>query len=207
MRKEMLSMKSKTVAAIISFTIVVCLLLSGASAVAEDEGFSLRGGVKFGMTPEQVIAVEKANGFYYDLTSKGEMLYNTGSEYNLYYGTNVGKLGTINIMRFEYDFDLKNKQMYQFYYVFKGQNAFAYLSPALTNKYGPADSACKYATDKYLEIGADSHISHNRWAVPNGRETVVIDLWYNEYDVCFLSYQSFNVQRLMEEEEALNFGL
>ena len=191
------------------FAMFVLLITSAVSfSLAEAEGFSLRGGVKFGMSPEEVIAIEESNGYYYDLTSKGEILYNTGSEYNLYYQKTVGKLGSLNIMRFEYDFDLTKKQMYQFYYVFKGQNAFAYLYSALCEKYGPVDTSSKNATAKYLDIGASTHNSQARWTVPSGEnEVIVIDLWDNEYDVCFLSYQAFYKQKMMEENEALDFGL
>ena len=177
-------------------------------SIAESEEFSVRGGVKFGMTPEEVIAIEESNGFYCDKSDDGDILYKSDYDYQLYYQTSVGKLGSLEIMRYEYDFDLKNKLLYQLEYVFRNQNAYPYLLSALSKKYGEPDSAIKNSTNKYLDIGAKSHISHSRWEVPNGEEMIiVIDLWDNDYNVCFLTYQSFIKQKLMEEEETLDFGL
>ena len=111
-------------------------------------------------------------------------------------------------MRYEYDFDLSSKKLYQLEYVFKEQNAYAYLLSAISNKYGEPGENIKNSTIKYLDIGAKTHRSHSRWELPNGEDMiVVIDLWDNDYDVCFLTYQSFNKQKLMEEEAALDFGL
>ncbi|MBQ8653839.1 MAG: hypothetical protein IJ507_02785 [Clostridia bacterium] len=191
--------------------IVIWLLLVVMTVVplaAQAESFSLRGGVRFGMSPEEVIAVEASNGYHHDLTSKGDLLYKADTSYQLYYQKkNIGSLGSLPIMRFEYDFDLVNKEMYQFYYVFKGNDAYNYLVKSLAKKYGDTDRATTLATEKYEEIGADSHISHSRWTVESGDEIVVIDIWDNKYDVCFLVYQAFNGRQVLEEADSLDFGL
>lgn len=187
--------------------IVVWLLLVVMTAVplaAQAEGFSLRGGVRFGMSPEEVIAVEASNGFHYDLTSKGDMLYKSDRNYQLYYADkDIGNLGSIPIMRFEYDFDLVNREMYQFYYVFQGNDAYNYLSGHLAKKYGETDPDCTLETERFREHLASTLDSHSRWTVENGDETVVIDIWDNKMDVCFLVYQSFSNRQELDEEAAL----
>lgn len=192
----------------VTLTILLLLVYTFGEALGETEEFSLRGGIKFGMTPKEVISIEESNGFYYSKTSDGNTLYNAGYNYQLYYNNNPGKLGSLQIMRFEYDFDISDQKLYQIEYVFKEQNAFNYLLSALSNKYGEPNPTAMNSTDIFIEIGADMHLSHSRWELPNGEEMiVVIDLWDNEYDVCFLTYQTFKKQEYMEEEDSLDFGL
>ncbi len=176
-------------------------------SVAETKGFSLRGGIQFGMSPEEIIAIENSNGYFYSLTAKGNILYDTGYDYQLYYDTNIGNLGSLPITRFEYDFDYIDKKLYQFYYVFKdNSNAFEYLSSALSRKYWFDDTNSKYSTQKYKDTGAKSHISQKRWTMYYDDYLVVIDLWNNTSNVCFLAYQSYSSQQLIEQE-SLDFGL
>ena len=203
-------MNGKSAHRLIAFVCLLALsiIFTGSTAFAKDEEFSLRGGIKFGMTPEEVISIEESNGFNYSKTSSDEILYNTGMDYNLNYKSDIGKLGSLDIFRFEYDFDLVNKHMYQFYYVFKGQNAFAYLSDALTDKYGLPDLSCNYSTALFDELGViGGYNSHNRWSIKLNEELIVIDLWDNEYDTCFLTYQSYKVNSAVKDESSLDFGL
>lgn len=171
------------------------LLLLSATAVAEE--FSLRGGVKFGMSPEEVIAIESSNGFKHDLTNDGELLYysSDSDNYQLYYQDNpLGKMGKIPIFRFEYDFDATEQKMYQFYYVFDEEGACSYLSEALIAKYGMPSQHPATFTELYLSRGADSHLTHNCWTVESGEgKLVVIDIWDNSYGTCFLVYQQVDV--------------
>ena len=99
----------------ITILAVCALLISCVTgfSLAESEEFSVRGGIKFGMSPEEVIAIEEANGFYYDKSSDSEILYRSDSDYQLYYRETAGKLGSLQIMRYEYDFDLSSKKLYQ----------------------------------------------------------------------------------------------
>ena len=205
--KEVFVMKSSLVKKTIAAVALICLLLAviSGSAFAE-EGFSLRGGIRFGMSPDEVIEIEKSNGYDYDLNSNGEKLYESDYSYQLYYQSCGGQLGNLSIFRFEYDFDLADKKMYQFYYVFKGQDAYSYLYEALTKKYGAADNSIPQKTETFSRIQLGLR-SSSRWAVPDGDNIVVIDLWDNEYNTCFLAYQPFNSQKVMEEDESLDFGL
>ena len=183
-------------------------LLSLSVCVASAEDFSLRGGIRFGMTPEEVIAIEASNGFHYDLTNSGDTLYRHTTGYQLYFeDKNIGSLGTMPIMRFEYDFTLASRQMYQFYYVFRTDGAYAYLQPALVQKYGAPTTANTLSTEKYREIGASSHLNHSHWELEYGEEIIVIDIWDNSYGVCFLSYQAFDAGSMQDEQNSLNFGL
>ena len=47
---------------LISFILVITLALSMVAAMAEEEEFSVRNGIKFGMTPDEVRAIEAENG-------------------------------------------------------------------------------------------------------------------------------------------------
>ena len=198
---------------LVSLTIALALLLCcTVSSLAESEtsGFTLRGGIKFGMTPEEIIEIEKSNGYEYTLTSKGDVLYDAGTCYNLYYGQSdsvFAYLGKQPIMRYEYDFDKANKRMYQFYYVFQtGKEAFDYLTDALCTKYGSCDPSPRFSTEKYADLG-HFQIAHNCWSVPDGNNTVVIDLWHNDYGICFLSYQMFAASPEVDEQQSLDFSI
>ena len=190
----------------VSVLVLIALLAVFAVCAANAEEFSLRGGVKFGMSPEEVIAIEASNGFYHDLTSKGDMLYKHTTGYQLYFeDKGVGKLGNLSIMRFEYDFDLVTKKMYQFYYVIRESGAYSYLLPSLTAKYGEPTRSGTLMTEKFSEVS--SHLNHGHWEVEYDDEIIVIDLWDNSYGTCFLVYQSFSPRQLQTEQESLDFGL
>ena len=181
-------------------------LLALSACVAHAEDFSFRGGIRFGMSPEEIIAIEASNGFYYDLTMKGDMLYKHTTNYQLYFQKQqLGSLGTLPIMRFEYDFDLVNKQMYQFYYVFRSSDAYAYLLPSLVQKYGAASVTSTLTTEKFAE--ATAVLNHSHWELEFDSEIIVIDLWDNSYGTCFLTYQSFSTTALEDEQASLDFGL
>lgn len=190
----------------VAFMLFIVLWTACCAACAEP--FTLRGGIQFGMSPDEVIEIEASNGFHYDLTSKGDILYKGKNNYQLYFeDKNIGFLGTLPIYRFEYDFDLDEKLMYQFYYVLKGKDAYEYLVPSLTQKYGTPDAASNFSTELYRELGDENHLAHSRWLVTADEDAVVIDIWENKYDVCFLVYQALDGMHMLDEQTSLDFGL
>jgi len=198
-------MFKKMLSALLLFLMTATFCVSSAET---DDGFSIRGGIRFGMTPNEIIAIEESNGFYYDLTSSGDILYNAGYSYQLYYEDHeLGSVGTLPITRFEYDFDMTTKQMYQFYYVFKTSGAYRYLAPMLTEKYGDPTPSDTLVTEKYSDIGARNHNSQSRWILEYEDQIVVIDLWDNSYDVCFLAYHGFSRGEIMNEKESIDFSI
>lgn len=139
-------MQKRIVAALLLVLMVATL------SFAHAEEFSLRGGIRFGMSPKKNIAIEASNGFHYDKTSKGETLYayTMNDQFHFEYKFNC-TLGALPIMRFEYDSDLSSKQMYPFYYVFKDTSAYEYLLASLTAKYGAPTTTSALSTEKYAE--------------------------------------------------------
>lgn len=191
---------------ILAALLLVFMLATLSFAHAEE--FSLRGGVRFGMSPEEIIVIEASNGFHYDMTSTGETLYTHTTNYQLYFEDKINStLGTLPIMRFEYDFDLAGEQMYQFYYVFKDASAYEYLLAALTAKYGAPTTTSTLSTEKYAESSAKFARSHSRWELTYDDEIVIIDLWDNTFDTCFLAYQGFDTVNFADEQASLDFGL
>mgnify|MGYP007008594492 CR=1 FL=1 len=192
----------------IALVLLALVMLSGICTACAEESFSFRGGVKFGMSPQEVISVEESHGFYHDYTNSGDLLYVTNRNKQLYYqDKELGCVGTMPIMRFEYDFDLNATKMYQFYYVFKSGEAYDYLRPSLIQKYGAPATGSTFATERFTEAGEKYVSNHSCWVLEYENETVVIDLWDNQYSTCFLVYQSFNVNQLKEEQALLDFGL
>ena len=190
---------------------LLCLALSLALltlSLAEDR-FSIRGGVTFGMSPEEIIEIEKANGLQPREVSGGGYLYESGRDLQLYYGAKGNplnaNLGLLKIMRFEYDFTSAGRKMYQLVYVLEEKGAYSYLADALSAKYGPSDESIALSTAQYEYIGDDSHLNHGRWSVPDADGTVVIDLWDNQYGICFLAYMT--VPQSEDEQSSLDFGL
>lgn len=185
----------------------VCLAYAE-EADASGERFSLRGGVMFGMAPDEVISIEASNGFQHDLTSSGDVLYKTDDNYQLYFQEHdIGTLGKMPIFRFEYDFDLVNKKMYQFYYVFRQEGAYEYLLPALTGKYGAPAADCSLYTEEFLGMKDNYLLDHSCWVLEYADETIVIDLWYNSFGTCFLAYQAHESKMALAEQASLDFGL
>ena len=182
--------------------LTLALALNGSLAGAE--AFSLRGGVYFGMSPEEVVAVEESNGYNYSPTSYGEMIFKSLSDYQLYYDGNyqpfsdpaIGKVDTVIMERFEYDFDYEDQKLFQLYYLLhpiEGDmtDAFETLSLAIAYRYGSPAAEEERATKQFTEKSADGISSHNRWALPDGDDgTVIIDLFVY-YDMVILAYQGF----------------
>ena len=191
-------------AAVLVLAVMLAVTLSGA-AFADGSGFSLRGGIRFGMTPEEIIGIEKSNGFNNTLTRSGDLLYTTKDSLQLYYNDNTGYLGILPIFRYEYDFDPVSVKMFQFYYVFDVENAYEYLLQPLTEKYGKPDPSVSIVSLKHSEYGTRD--KESRWLIDDGENRVLVDLWENSPKSCMLAYYLVPSDSRPDEKESLDFGL
>ncbi len=168
--------------------------LPGFVKTAEGETcFTLRHGIRFGMTSGEVIRIERKNGFQYkdyDMDD-GEALYDSGYNYQLNYQPPGANLGGLKLNRFEYDFTRHDKTLYQFYYGFPMPSGECYfpISNALEKKFGPATPDGRIS-EKFSSVGKDRVNAHVGWTLPDDESYfIVIDLWITFMEVCYLSFQ------------------
>lgn len=167
---------------LISFVLVIVLALSMVAAMAEEEEFSVRNGIKFGMTLDEVKAIEAANG-----NENGEEFGRTISYENVsvagYPGTSI-----------EYWFD--DGSLFQIVY-FIGDDtddeteefaakAVSELATSLEEKYGePAYAGGKVVAptrsekfDSYIGQGMFYKIpAFSEWLIKKANGYVNIDLF------------------------------
>ena len=194
-------MKKRYTTLLAALVMLLVSVLCGTSAEAEP--FSMRGGVKFGMTPAEVIAVEESNGFSNMPTRDGDA-FKSLSDWQVYYNGNyqffsdpdAGEVDTVIVERWEYDFDYEDQTLFQCYYLLHPIDpsqdisvTVGAMSRALMDVYGPSDETEERTTKKYKEWSNDEITLYNRWALPDGDGgTVIIDL-FTIYDMIFLAYQ------------------
>lgn len=200
-------MKTKGIQKTAFGVLLVLAMLAGVFSVSLAEEFSIRNGIRFGQDPDTIIGIEKENGFAPNHTD----LYEGDEDDQLYFETGI-RLGKVECLRIEYDFNKSDKLMYQCYYVSRGgYDDYSYLREALIKKYAePAhDNDGKTPSKisaRYTRLGLDTHDHDCHWLLPYENYDVVIDLWDNEYGTVFLVYQAFP-KGGMSEEGSLDFGL
>lgn len=158
-----------------------------------DEGrqFFIRHGVRFGMAWDEVIRLERNNGFlpHRNDPESREPVYDSGHNYQLYYRDPMDMIfKDLAVHRFEYDFRREDKSLYQFYYVFCSRSDFMPLSIALTEKYGDM-SADGALTERFKKTGTEDD-PHQGWNLPAGDDSLIaVDLWMNGIGMCMLAYE------------------
>ena len=172
---------------IVAIGLICGLILFAIGAVADQ--YSTVYGVKFGMTPQEVQDLETQNG------NELKGTFESNDSYQLYYEKDV-HLYSLKCTRMEYDFDVKDRLLYQVYYVTNGGAAdFTYVKSLLSAEYGVQvnDTSDKGEYSLlYDQLGReDRHIEVAHWLVPE--QNLGIDLWYNHYDTVFaLFYDTSN---------------
>lgn len=167
--------------------------LPGFSTTAEGETyFTLRHGIRFGMTSEEVIRTERRNGFRYKKyeIDDGDPLYDSGYNYQLNYEYPGVNLGGLKLCRFEYNFTRENRTLYQFYYVFPmpSRECFFPLSMALEEKYGPAAAEGR-PSEKFGSVWKERIRAHMGWNIPDSEDTfIAVDLWMTMTETCYLAF-------------------
>ena len=153
--------------------------------------FYIRHGIRFGMTWDEVIRLERNNGFLPHISNpeNSNPIYDSGRNYQLYYRDPVNlSFKDVALHRFEYNFSREDKTLYQFYYVFCTREDFMLLTLALQQKYGEM-SMDGAVTERFKKTGTEDH-PHHRWNLPAGKDSLIaVDLWMNTIGLCLLAYQ------------------
>ena len=167
--------------------------LPGFVTVDGERYFNLRRGIRFGMTPDEVVRIERMAGFGYrspKLLDNWE-IYDFGHKYHLTFEAQRETVGGLKCWCFEYNFTKDTQLLYQFSYGFGGQNSAVYfpLLQAMEMKYGPADPSAE-SSEYYSGQEEVFHRNHLCWNFQeDGEHFVAVDLWLDIVNNCCLVYE------------------
>lgn len=159
--------------------LLAVMSLVGSALSEEAADYALDYGVKFYMSTEQVKTIEAQNN--HPLQSE----YEGTESFQLYYNENIF-FRSLRCNRLEYDFDLKKKQLFQFYYTTKGGAVdYQYMKSVLSRRFDrivPIDEFKGRTSLLFKQKGDDNYVEavHMHWGYFYG-----IDLWYTPKDTVF----------------------
>ncbi len=158
-----------------------------------DRYFNLRYGIRFGMTTDEVIRIERMRGFGYRSPESLDNweIYDYGNKYHLTFEAQRETVGGLKCWCFEYNFTKDTQLLYQFSFGFGGQNPAIYfpLRQALELKHGPADPAAA-SSEYYSEQEEQFNRNHLCWNLPeDGEHFIAVDLWMTIVNNCCLVYE------------------